>query len=212
MQIYKLYPRGFGANTYILTADDKTAVVIDPAQNHVEQKLKELGLTAKYVLLTHCHFDHVGGAARLQAQGAKIVCSEKEKGLVGTCADLFEAFGVPRENCSFTIDETLTHEQEREFCAIKIKTLLTPGHTAGSCCYEILENDGGRYLFTGDTLFENSVGRTDFPTGDLGELQKSLRFILTRYQDGENCVIHSGHGEKTTLATEKKYNPFLADV
>ncbi len=207
MKIYKIYPRGFGANTYILTEDGKNAIVIDPAQNRVESKLIELSLTAKYVLLTHSHFDHVGGVARLQQAGARVLCSEKEKPLFGTSADLFELFGAPRE--PFTIDETLSHGQEKILCSIPVKTLITPGHTAGSCCYEILEKQGGRYLFTGDTLFENSIGRTDFPTGDTVQIKESLRFL---YHLNGDYVLHSGHGEETTLETERKCNPFLLDA
>ena len=208
MKIYKIYPQGFGANTYVLTSDGKTAVVIDPAQERVVEKLKELNLRAEYVLLTHCHFDHVAGVARLQKGGAKVYCSEQEKPLVNTRADLCELFGAPREKFFYTIDGALIDNQEQEFCGIRIKTLVTPGHTAGSCCYEIIENDGGRYLFTGDTLFENSIGRTDFPTGDVGEIRKSLQRLSSL--DGA-YVLHSGHGEQTTLQQEKTHNPFLLD-
>ena len=209
MEIYKIYPRGFGANTYILTQDNRTAVVIDPAQEQVIKKLQELGLRAEYVLLTHCHFDHVAGVAALQKEGAKVFCSAKEKPLIHTRADLFELFGAPREPFFYTVDGTLEDNEECDFCGIRIKTLVTSGHTAGSCCYEILENDGGRYLFTGDTLFENSIGRTDFPTGDLGQLRQSLKRLVSLPQD---YVLHSGHGEQTTLSTERKHNPFLIDL
>ena len=208
MKIYKIYPRGFGANTYVLTQDNKTAVVIDPAQERIVEKLQELGLEAKLVLLTHCHFDHVSGCARLQDLGAKVFCSEKEKPLVGTKADLFELFGAPREPFAYEIDGTLADNEMRNFCGIEIKTFLTSGHTAGSCCFEIIENDGGRYLFTGDTLFHESIGRTDFPTGNLGELQKSLRRLKELSGD---YIVHSGHGDETTLARERVCNAFLID-
>ena len=82
MEIHKIYPRGFGANTYVLTNDGETAVVIDPSGPHVESKLISLGLKAEYVLLTHCHFDHVLGVAGLQQSGARVLCLNKEKPLV----------------------------------------------------------------------------------------------------------------------------------
>ncbi len=205
MEIIKIYPRGFGANSYILTADGKTAVVIDPAQTRVESELIKRGLTPKYVLLTHCHFDHVGGVSRLQKAGAKVLCSTQEKLLVGTVADLFEPFGATREG--YVIDETLQDNETRVFCGIKITALHTAGHTEGSVCY-LVEDVGKKYLFTGDTLFAGSIGRTDFPTGDLSALRQSLR----RLQLLDDMPVYSGHGEDTSLGVERKTNPFLLDL
>ena len=206
MKIYTVYPRGFGANSYILTADNKTAIVIDPAQPRVQEKLNELGLRAEYVLLTHCHYDHVGGVVELAKAGAKVLCSEAEKPLFHTRADLFEAFGAPRT--PFVIDETLQDNEERVLCGMQVKTLLTAGHTQGSVCYLFSEKEGGRYLFTGDTLFQGTVGRTDFPTGNVGQLRQSLRRL--KALDGD-MPVYAGHEEETTLEMERKYNPFLQD-
>ena len=209
LKIHKIYPRGFGANTYVVTANGKDAIVIDPAQESIVEKVRELGLEAKYVLLTHCHFDHVRGVARLQNTGAKVLCSEQEKPLVHTRADLFELFGAPREQFYYTIDQTFSDNETLNLCGITIKTMLTPGHTAGSCVYEIIEKDGGRYLFTGDTLFQESIGRTDFPTGSMEEIRNSLKRLVCL--DGD-YILHSGHGEQTTLDEERKYNLFLQDL
>ena len=207
MKIITVYPRGFGANTYIITEDGKNAVVIDPAQPRVESELIKHGLTAKYVLLTHCHFDHVGGVAPLQQSGAKVLCSEQEKSLVGTDADLFSAFGAPRS--PYTIQQTLNDNEEIELCGMRVKTLLTPGHTKGSCCYLFTAKDGGRYLFTGDTLFAGSIGRTDFPTGNLAQMRESLRRLSAL--DGD-LPIYAGHNEESTIEQERKNNPFLTDL
>ena len=210
MEIIKIYPRGFGANSYILTADNKTAVVIDPAQPRIESELIRRGLTPKYVLLTHCHFDHVAGVACLQNAGAKVVCGKQEKSLVGTFADLFEAFGAPREN--FVIDETMEDNQTRVLCDVKITALHTAGHTAGGVCY-LVEEDDKKYLFTGDTLFAGSIGRTDFPTGDLSALRQSLRRLLSLEDNSlDDIPIYSGHGEDTSLKVERQTNPFLLDL
>ncbi|MBQ7369571.1 MAG: MBL fold metallo-hydrolase [Clostridia bacterium] len=204
MRVHKIYPKGFGANTYVLTADDQRAVVIDPSGKHVESKLLSLGLQAEYVLLTHCHFDHVIGVAGLQESGAKVGCLDKEKALIGTTADLFDAFGAPRT--PYRVDFTFSDGEDFELCGIKIKALSTPGHTVGSACY-LVESDGGRYLFSGDTLFEMSIGRTDFPTGDTDAIRKSLQKIANL----PDMPVYAGHGEDTTIEREKKYNPFLQD-
>ena len=207
MKIITLSPRGFGANTYIITTDDKTAIVIDPAQPRVKEELDKRGLRAVCVLLTHCHFDHVGGVAALQADGALVYCSEKEKPLVGTNADLFSAFGAPRE--AYAVDKTLADGEENTLCGVKVTTLVTPGHTAGSACYLIADEAGEKHLFTGDTLFAGSMGRTDFPTGSIAQMRQSLRRLAAL--DGD-MPVYAGHNDPTTLEIERKTNPFVLDA
>ena len=207
MQIITLSPRGFGANTYIITEDNKHAIVIDPSQTRVEGELIKLGLQPTCVLLTHCHFDHVGGVAVLQEAGAKVYCSQQEKPLVNTGADLFEMFGAPR--VLYKVDETFADNEEKILNGISVKALVTSGHTAGSCCYLFTDKEGGRYLFTGDTLFAGSIGRTDFPTGNLTELRASLKRLAKL--DGD-MPVYAGHNEPTTLDNERKRNPFLRDA
>ncbi|MBQ8343475.1 MAG: MBL fold metallo-hydrolase [Clostridia bacterium] len=206
MQIITVSPRGFGANTYIVPIDDKRAIVIDPSQPRIADELKKRGLTAAYVLLTHCHFDHVFGVPALQEQGAKVLCSDKEKPLIGTNADVFDLFGAPR--FAYAVDDTFTDNEEKNLDGISVKMLLTPGHTAGSCCYLFTAKDGGRYLFTGDTLFLGSIGRTDFPTGDIGQMRASLRRLATL----DDMPVYVGHNDPTTIENERKYNPFMLDA
>ena len=203
MQIITISPRGFGANTYIITTDDKKAIVIDPSQTRIEGELIKLGLQPTHVLLTHCHFDHVGGVTALQEGGARVYCSKEEKALVGTQADLFEAFGAPRN--PYRIDEVFVDGEEKILNGISVKAILTPGHTAGSCCYLFTEKDGGRYLFTGDTLFAGSIGRTDFPTGNDEQMYASLK-LLAKMDD---MPVYAGHNEPTTIDRERKTNPFM---
>ncbi len=207
MEIITISPRGFGSNTYVITVDGQNAIVIDPSQTRVESELLKRNLTPKYVLLTHCHFDHVGGASVLQQSGAKILCLDEEKSLIGTEADLFSMFGAPRT--PYTIDDILKDGEERTLCGVSVKAFHTPGHTKGSCCYLITANDGGRYLFTGDTLFAGTIGRTDFPTGNIGQLRESLRKLSSLEGD---MPIYAGHNEETTLETERKTNPFMLDA
>lgn len=204
MQLIILPPRGFGANTYVLVGENQQAIVIDPAQPRVEAELIKRGITPKYVLLTHCHFDHVGGVEGLQKSGEKVLCSTAEKPLIGTQADLFEAFGAPR--VYYSVDKTLADGEEIEMLGMRIRTLLTPGHTQGSCCYLVTDEGGARYLFSGDTLFNGSIGRTDFPTGNGEEMQRSLARLAAL--DGD-MPVYAGHNEETTLEYERKHNPFM---
>ncbi len=207
LRIIRISPRGFGANCYVLTRDNQEAILIDPAQRRVEGELLKLGLTAKYVLLTHCHFDHVGGVAPLRQSGAKVLCGEREKPLVGTSADLFEAFGAIRE--AFCVDETFADNEQKTLCGICVKALFTPGHTAGGTCYLVTDEEGKEYLFTGDTLFAGSIGRTDFPTGDIGQLRQSLRRLAALNGD---IPVYPGHEEQTSIERERNTNPFMIDL
>ena len=206
MKRYKIYPRYFGANTYLLTADDKTAVVIDPSSFAVVRELEARNLVPAYVLLTHCHFDHVMFAAELQAKGAKVVCLDKEQSNVNTDVDLYSFAGVARK--PFSVDMTVTDGESFTLAGVPFTALWTAGHTSGSAVY-MVETDGEKWLFTGDTLFADSIGRTDFPTGDLSAMRKSLQMLLGTFTD---LPVYSGHGDETTLDTERKTNPFLADI
>jgi len=208
MQIKKITPYGFGANSYLLTADGKTALVIDPSGSKVKTVLNELQLVPAYVLLTHCHFDHAVGVPALQDMGAKVCCSQEEKPLVGTPHALSALFGAP--DPEYTVDKTFSHGEIYELCGLRVEVFLTAGHTKGSVSYLISDpQTGERALFTGDTLFENSIGRTDFPSGDMGEMRNSLRFLCAF---DESLPVYAGHGEDTTIAREKRFNPFLKDL
>ncbi len=206
MERYKIYPRGFGANTYILTADGKNAVVIDPSSYAVVRELAERELIPAYVLLTHCHFDHVMFTADLQAKGAKVVCLDKEKPNVGSKVALFALAGV--EEKPFTVDKTVTDGESFTLAGIDFLAMSLPGHTSGSAAY-LTENGSEKWLFTGDVLFEESIGRTDFPTGSLADMRESLRVL--KNLEGE-YLIFSGHGEDTTLSREKAKNIYLMDA
>ena len=202
MEIIKILPKGFGANSYILTADGKNAVVIDPSSERVYNECVRRNLIPAYVLLTHCHFDHTLAVALFQANGAKVVCLDKEEKNFNSQVDLYEYFGAPRT--PFTVDETVTDGEVRALAGIPFLVSSTPGHTTGCACY-ILESE--RVIFTGDTLFAGTIGRTDFPTGSMSELRESLRGLGSLQGD---YTVYAGHNEDTTLEAERKSNPFLA--
>ena len=107
------------------------------------------------------------------------------------------------------MDKTLTDGEEIELCSVAITVIETAGHTAGSCCYLVTAKDGGRYLFTGDTLFKESMGRTDFPTGDATQMRASLRKLSALEGD---MPVYAGHEDPTTLEYERKNNPFLLNL
>lgn len=202
--VIKIYPHLFGANTYILTNDNKNAIVVDPSRPSILEELSSRNLTAKYVLLTHSHFDHIGGVSALQNAGAKVVCAEEERAAFNTTMEFGARLGYKKE--PLIVDETFSGEKELNFLGISLKVIQTPGHTIGSVCYLLKEEN---ILFTGDTLFEGSIGRTDLPTGDTGMLRESLRKLKNLSGDYD---VYSGHGDETTLDRERRLNPFFIDA
>ncbi len=191
MTVYPIAPRGFAANCYLLTADGVNAVAIDPAQPHVLRAAERLGLSVRYALLTHGHFDHVGGCAALQARGAKVGCLAGEQANVAA-ADLAAAFGVSVP--PFTVDFTFSDGETLSLSGVTLRAIATPGHTSGSCCFL-----GDGVLFSGDTLFAGDVGRTDLPTGSARALAQSLSVLFAL----DDCTVYPGHGGPTSLAAEK---------
>ena len=199
MKIIKVEPIGFASNSYILTADNKTAVVIDPSEDGVLQILEQNGLECKYVLLTHGHFDHIGTCGKLFAKGAHICCNERENALIFSpeYKGIFGGVHTPH----FEISRTFGDGESFNLCGIEFTAIHTPGHTAGSTCYL---TDGS--LFSGDTLFKMSVGRTDLPTGDFTELISSINKLFALPRD---LKVYAGHGDDTTLDFERQYNPYV---
>lgn len=204
IQIYKIYPRLFGANSYILTKDGQNAVVVDPSGTGVLDELNKRNLVPAYVLLTHSHFDHIGGVPVLTARGVKVVCAKKEIPAFGTTAELGEKYGYSKFD--LTADITLVDGEKINLAGIDFTVLETPGHTAGSVCYLVEEE---KVMFVGDTLFEGSVGRTDLPTGSSSKMRESLRKLKNLTGD---YTLYCGHGEDTSLNIERVTNPFLIDA
>lgn len=198
MKIFTVPAGILRANSYILTEDGKTAVLIDCGGTEPLAFAKGEGLRIEYVLLTHGHFDHIGGCAALSRAGAKIGCPKEEMPLISSEANLAEEMGVKIP--SFAVDFSYGDGDRLCLCGMEIGVIATPGHTPGGVCFQV-----GKALFTGDTLFLESVGRTDFPGGSGAQLRESVRRLFALEGD---YTVYPGHDEPTTLEHERKYNPY----
>ena len=189
---------------FIYQENEKKIIVVDPADkgDYLYNAFTEAGFEVAAILLTHAHFDHIWGCNKLrELSGAQVFAWEEEKEVCESAKlNVSEDAGRPY---TVSVDWYLRDREEITIEGIKFKVIGTPGHTQGSCCY-YFEQDN--ILVSGDTLFEGSVGRTDLPTGNGAVLSRSLRECLMILPD--NTLVFPGHGNGTTIADEKKYNPF----
>lgn len=194
-------------NGYILGCERSREGVVIDAGGSVDRllaRITKLGLTIRYLMDTHGHFDHIGGnRAFLEATGASFLIHEKDAFLLSMAADSARNFGVIAEN-SPQPDQYLTDGMTVEFGDQRLEVIHTPGHSPGGCCF--FSRDAGA-LFTGDTLFNGSVGRTDLPGGSMEVLVRSIRERLAILP--ETTKVYPGHGPSSTIAIELFSNPFL---
>lgn len=188
----------------------KEAVVIDPGgdADAIVKLLDDNGLKAKYLLHTHAHFDHILGSAKVaEKTGAKICVHKGDEWLYTNLALQGEFIGwnLSAEKIS-PIDHFLEDEEELQLGQVKAQVIHTPGHTPGSTCFCVQEKDES-LLFAGDTLFHNSIGRTDLWGGSFDDIVKSIRSKLFRLE--ESTQVIAGHGPDTTIWEEKRNNPFV---
>lgn len=194
LNIHVLPLGDYQTNCYIVHEENSTdCLIIDPGYEPeiISSYLEEKGLTPEAILLTHCHFDHVGAVKDLAAQyDCKVFLDKKELAMppMLTNGPLYYTDG-------YGDGDTLT------LAGIPIQVLETPGHTPGSVCL-IMEDT----LFSGDTLFAGSCGRTDLPCGDARAMRDSLRHLAAL---SENYRVCPGHGPSSTLNREKQTNPYL---
>ena len=190
-------------------ADDgilKDAVIVDPAAEpgRIEGMILRLGLRPVAVVLTHGHFDHIMAADAIRKRyGIKIYANRAEREIM---TDSNKNLSVPftGEGMSLDADVYFNAGDELELAGMCFKTIAVPGHTIGGTCY-YLEKDG--ILISGDTLFEASVGRSDFPTGNAAQLIRSIKDELMCLP--EDVRVFPGHGVSTTIGNERVNNPFL---
>ncbi len=181
------------------------AFLVDPADGAdlIKEWIQKAGVTLKAILLTHGHFDHIGAAAQLRAElQAPIYAMQAEKTLLED--PNLNVSANWRRSLSVKGDRFLTDGEQITVAGFEITAYHTPGHTKGSACYYLPSE---QILFSGDTIFCESIGRSDLPTGNGAELLRSARKILELLP--EDTAIYPGHDEETSVAHERRYNPFL---
>ncbi len=202
MKLYHLSSGLLHVNSYFLvneTTDEAVLIDCGERYNQIKETEAKFGFKIKAVLLTHAHFDHSSIAKRLQDEGVKIYISKIDAPKLLNEDNLSGNFGRKFDYC--TADFTFSDGDTLNISGIEIKVMLTPGHTDGSCTFIV--ND---MLFTGDTLFLESIGRTDFPSGNREELVNSVKKLFNLKGDYK---VYPGHEEFTTLEHERKYNCFV---
>ncbi len=207
LEITSLTVGELAVNCWLLAdRETKEAAVFDPG-DEAERVLafaQEKGWKISAIFLTHGHGDHMGGAEALKAQtGAKIYAHREEEALL---QDAVKNLSVFINHRAITLDADEYVRDGQELCAANTHLTVyhTPGHTPGGCAYYCPEAE---CVFSGDTLFQASVGRSDFPGGSASELIRSVREKLFLLPDATR--VCPGHGEETTVGYEKKYNPFV---
>jgi glyoxylase-like metal-dependent hydrolase (beta-lactamase superfamily II) len=184
-------------------------LVVDPGEEaeRILAKLEEIGATAEAILITHCHFDHIGAVAPVaEATGAPVYCPEIETPILSDIMAFvpWEGFG-PFED--YEADETVAGGETLELAGLEIDVVFTPGHSPGHVTYSVRGEDA---IFSGDVLFQGSVGRVDLPGADGPTLIMSIRKLLDSHPD--ETTVYPGHMGTTTLGAERTTNPFLAEL
>jgi len=190
-------------------AGGERLLIVDPGEEaeRILATVDQMGGEVEAILLTHCHFDHIGAVAPVAAAtGAPVYCPEIE---VPVLADImafvpWDGFG-PYE--SYDADETVAGGETLSLAGLELDVIFTPGHSPGHVTYSVR---GEEAIFSGDVLFQGSVGRVDLPGGDGPTLIESIGRLLDSHSD--ETVVHPGHMGLTTLGAERASNPFLASL
>ena len=206
MKIEKFVLGAVQTNSYlVLNEERKEVVIVDPAicPDYLISHVKSNGYVPKVIILTHGHFDHVMGIEGwLSEYEIPVYLHEDEKEVLANYnLNLSVMIG---KYYAYDKVETLKDGEVLELAGFSFKVIHTPGHTQGGCCY-YEENEA--VLISGDTLFKSSVGRSDFPTGNMSTLVKSIKEKLFVLPD--DVMVYPGHNSLTCIADEKMYNPFL---
>jgi hydroxyacylglutathione hydrolase len=201
----------FEKNGYVVACPvTGQAIVIDPG-DEVDQLIaivRRMGVTVRYIMLTHSHLDHISGCNEAKAEwNVPLVLHHDDLFLYERAVQQGIAFGI-RMRAQPPIDAWFDREPHWTFGQCTVDVHHTPGHSPGQVCLQIGQDDEpAEHLFVGDTLFAGSIGRTDLPGGDHETLIRSVRDVL--FPLGDRCTVHPGHGPTTTIGEERRNNPFL---
>lgn len=202
--ILKRLPTGMLASNCYILGDKNEGIIIDPGANRgdILEMVKRTGFKIKYIILTHSHIDHIISVDEIRYKlNAKVLIHEAEgEFLSDPMKNGSVLFGV-RETFS-PADVLLKDGDVVNLEGLKLKIIHTPGHTPGGICIKVDDN-----LFTGDTLFNMSIGRTDLGDGDYDDLINSIKNKIMVLND--KIVVYPGHGTATTIGYERKHNPFI---
>ncbi len=210
MEVQSLTVGPIAENCYLLRGGDSDrALIVDPGDEaeRILQLVDDQGVDVEAILITHCHFDHIGAVAPVAREtGAKVYCPQIE---VPILADIMSwvpgrAFG-PFE--SYDADETVAGGETLELAGFELDVIFTPGHSPGHVTYSVR---GEEAIFSGDVLFHGSVGRVDLPGGDWDTLLGSIRTLVDAHPP--ETTVYPGHMRTTTLGAERASNPFLAEL
>ncbi len=202
-------PTEFSANTYVIGKIGFNCLIVDigSTKDDVLDYIDSHYDGVAGILLTHAHFDHIRGLPKLlrKYRNAPVFLAEEDVPLLND-PKINSSF-LTGERVSMDVETTPIHDQEEiTLSKIRFKVIKTPFHTQGSVCY-LFEDDNA--LFTGDTLFKGSIGRTDLETSDPSQVPSSLKKLLSL---GENLVVYPGHGKMSRMDIERKTNPFLLNL
>ena len=195
-------------NCYVVRAGrgSAEAVVVDPGDAATELRLElaRAGTRCAAILVTHCHYDHIGAVADLaEGTGAPVYMAREEAPVLAAPDDYYAALGVHVR--PYEPDVLLDGDEGFELAGLELQTLLVPGHSPAHLAFST-----GGCLFSGDVLFAGGVGRVDLPGGDWDTLVESIRMLVDRFPP--ETVVYPGHGSATTLGAELLHNPFLVEL
>lgn len=199
-------------NCYLVYDEiSREAVVIDPGFYWDEEKRKfsefvqTNNLKVKYLLCTHLHFDHIFGSTFIEdTYDVKLSASPEDNDWITNFARSAARFGIPVDNTPRPVDHPLHDGDTLMIGTEELKCIATPGHSAGGMCFYI---PSCNILFAGDTLFQSSIGRTDFADGNYAQLINSIQKQL--FTLPSETIVYPGHGDPTSIEDEIKYNPYL---
>lgn len=197
MNIKKIVSTETDQNCYLISENGK-GILIDPGLDTFKIIRETEGIEVNYILLTHCHYDHIYSVNELRK--GKIVAGSRKcsENMINPKITLLNCSDDLKAKCEMIFEDG----EEKVLDGIKIKAISTPGHTECGMCYLTEDN-----LFTGDTLFYKSIGRYDLPTGDVDELEHSIKNKL--YNLSDEIKVFPGHGRETTIGFEKKNNLYF---